>query len=60
MEQLTGNEAMNWMVVVNSKKKYSVWPEAYVLPVGWVAIGMIGSKEECLNHIAGIWPKPTN
>ncbi|MGJ0625027.1 MbtH family NRPS accessory protein [Xenorhabdus bovienii] len=51
---------MNWIVVVNSRKKYSVWPEAYVLPVGWGAIGMVGSKEECLNHIAGIWPKPTN
>ncbi|CDL84842.1 MbtH family NRPS accessory protein [Xenorhabdus szentirmaii] len=59
MKSLTKNDAMNWMVVINAKKQYSVWPSEYEIPMGWMAIGRMGSKEECLNHIAVIWPEPT-
>ncbi|AYA41214.1 MbtH family NRPS accessory protein [Xenorhabdus nematophila] len=59
MKQLTGNDAMNWMVVLNGKKQYSVWPTEYDIPVGWMATGRTGSKDDCLNHIAAIWPEPT-
>ncbi|PHM51947.1 MbtH family NRPS accessory protein [Xenorhabdus sp. KK7.4] len=59
MEQLTGNEAALWIVVINSKKQYSVWPDEYRIPIGWMAIGKEGPKAECLEYIAGIWPEPT-
>ncbi|PHM33209.1 MbtH family NRPS accessory protein [Xenorhabdus innexi] len=59
MEQLTENEAALWVVVINGKKQYSVWPDEYRLPIGWMATGKKGSKAECLDHIAGIWPEPT-
>ncbi|PHM48831.1 MbtH family NRPS accessory protein [Xenorhabdus miraniensis] len=59
MKQSTGNDAMNWMVVINAKKRYSVWPAEYDIPMGWMTIGRMGSKEECLSHIAAIWPEPT-
>ncbi|AOM42094.1 MbtH family NRPS accessory protein [Xenorhabdus hominickii] len=60
MGQLTGNDDMNWRVVVNVKKQYSVWPTEFEIPMGWMATGKTGSKEECLSHIAEIWPEPTN
>ncbi|PHM74477.1 MbtH family NRPS accessory protein [Xenorhabdus kozodoii] len=59
MERLTGSDAINWMVVINGKKQYSVWPVAYEIPLGWMAIGRTGTKEACLSHIAKIWPQPT-
>ncbi|OTA17445.1 MbtH-like protein from the pyoverdine cluster [Xenorhabdus vietnamensis] len=59
MERLTGNDAMNWMVVINDKKQYSVWPVEYEIPMGWIAISRTGTKEECLSHIVKIWPEPT-
>ncbi|MDC9590514.1 MbtH family NRPS accessory protein [Xenorhabdus sp. XENO-10] len=59
MERLTGDNVMNWMVVINDKKQYSVWPVEYEIPLGWMAICRTGTKEECLSHIAKIWPEPT-
>ncbi|OKP00570.1 MbtH family NRPS accessory protein [Xenorhabdus eapokensis] len=59
MERLTGNDAMKWMIVMNGKKQYSVWPVEYEIPMGWMAIGRTGTKEECLSYIAKIWPEPT-
>ncbi|MBD2813323.1 MbtH family NRPS accessory protein [Xenorhabdus sp. Flor] len=59
MQQLTGNESEVWMVVINIKKQYSIWPDESLIPIGWMATGKKGTKEECLNHIASIWPEPT-
>ncbi|WP_237386980.1 MbtH family NRPS accessory protein [Xenorhabdus sp. Sc-CR9] len=59
MKQLNGRNTMSWMVVINVKKQYSVWPTEYEIPMGWIATGRMGSKEECLDHIANIWPEPT-
>ncbi|MEQ1976860.1 MbtH family NRPS accessory protein [Xenorhabdus sp. SGI240] len=59
MERLTEKDAMNWMIVINGKKQYSIWPVGYEIPLGWMAIGITGTKEECLSHIAKIWPEPT-
>ncbi|WP_340611707.1 MbtH family NRPS accessory protein [Xenorhabdus bharatensis] len=59
MELLTENEAALWIVVINSKKQYSVWPDEYRVPIGWMSTGKEGSKVECLEYIAGLWPEPT-
>ncbi|MDX7989361.1 MbtH family protein [Xenorhabdus sp. 12] len=64
MKQLTvndvkGNGDMDWAVVINSKKQYSIWPSEGKIPMGWMATGKVGAKDECLNHIAAIWPEPT-
>ncbi|MDR0218101.1 MAG: MbtH family protein [Enterobacteriaceae bacterium] len=53
------NGSIGWMVVINGKKQYSVWPDEHLIPVGWMATGKRGSKEECLEHIASTWPAPT-
>ncbi|MCY1401746.1 MbtH-like protein [compost metagenome] len=47
------------VVVVNAHKQYSIWPAERDIPSGWSAAGFEGSRTECLNHIAEIWPDPT-
>ncbi|MFE2043086.1 MbtH family protein [Streptomyces sp. NPDC059477] len=46
---------MTHTVVVNAEEQYSIWPEAKALPAGWRTIGVSGSREECLAHVATVW-----
>lgn len=34
---------------------YSIWAHDRPIPDGWEAIGFDGSKEVCLEEIAGLW-----
>ncbi|MFF4961822.1 MbtH family protein [Streptomyces sp. NPDC001222] len=51
MQQLT----RQWLVVVNEEEQYSVWSADRDVPQGWRAVGVTGSKEECLDHIERTW-----
>lgn len=42
-------------VVVNDEEQYSVWWLDRELPEGWRAEGTQGTREECLEHIGGLW-----
>jgi MbtH protein len=45
-----------YVVVVNHEEQYSVWPVAnHHPPAGWHAVGMSGTKDECLAHIRETW-----
>ncbi|MFI9650650.1 MbtH family protein [Streptomyces sp. NPDC052040] len=44
-----------WLVVVNEEEQYSVWSADREVPQGWRAVGVTGSKEECLDHIEQTW-----
>lgn len=44
-----------YLVVMNHEEQYSIWMKHKPLPVGWVATGKEGSKEECLEHIEEVW-----
>ncbi|MDA3650031.1 MbtH family NRPS accessory protein [Saccharopolyspora indica] len=44
-----------YAVVVNDEEQYSIWPQARELPAGWRAVGVTGSKDECLAHIDEVW-----
>jgi MbtH protein len=44
-----------FVVVINDEEQYSVWPEDRGLPAGWRTDGFEGTKQECLNHIDGVW-----
>lgn len=48
------NEAQ-YDVVVNHEEQYSIWPAEREMPLGWKAVGMRGSKEQCLEHIKEVW-----
>jgi MbtH protein len=45
-----------WHVVVNNDEQYSVWPDERPDPPGWQSVGTRGTREECLDWIAGAWP----
>jgi MbtH protein len=42
-------------VVVNDQDQYSIWFADRPLPSGWTAVGMTGTKQECLQHIEKVW-----
>ena len=46
---------IRYRVVVNDEEQYSVWPEDRPEPEGWRAVGVAGSKQECLDHIERVW-----
>ena len=42
-------------VVRNDEEQYSTWWTDRELPAGWHHVGVEGSHEECLAHIAEVW-----
>ena len=42
-------------VVINHEEQYSIWPSRREIPAGWSAVGVSGSKAECLAHIETVW-----
>ena len=42
-------------VVINDEEQYSIWPKDRELPAGWRAVGVEGSKQECLDYIEETW-----
>lgn len=46
---------LTYRVVRNDEEQYSIWPEHKDLPAGWVAVGVSGTKDECLAHIREVW-----
>lgn len=42
-------------VVANEEMQYSIWPADREPPLGWLRVGMQGSKAECLAHIDTVW-----
>ena len=47
-----------WRVVVNAMGQYSVWEAGRTLPAGWRTVGGAGTRDACLDRIAGLWPDP--
>ncbi len=44
-----------YTVVINSELQYSIWPVGRDLPEDWKSAGKVGTKQECLEHIAEVW-----
>jgi len=42
-------------VLINDEGQHSLWPSAQPVPEGWVRIGPIGPKAECLAFIEESW-----
>lgn len=49
------DDSRRYRVVVNDEEQYSVWFAGRELPAGWHAVGVEGTKDECLRHIAEVW-----
>ncbi|MGC2774362.1 MAG: MbtH family protein [Bradyrhizobium sp.] len=46
---------VTFTVVVNHEEQYSIWPTFKDIPSGWTAVGVTGTKKECLDHIEQVW-----
>jgi MbtH protein len=44
-----------YSVVRNDEEQYSIWPADRAPPPGWIAVGKIGARAECLRYIAETW-----
>jgi MbtH protein len=49
------NLLIDYKVVINAEKQYSLWPAERENPLGWQDAGKRGSKEECLAYIKQEW-----
>jgi len=47
--------AMQYRVVINTERQYSIWISDRPLPAGWSPTGFTGLKRECLEHIDEVW-----
>jgi MbtH protein len=47
--------AITYRVVVNEEQQYSIWAVDKELPPGWNEVGMVGTRDECLDHIEEVW-----
>jgi uncharacterized protein YbdZ (MbtH family) len=54
-QDLDGEDATTYKVVVNHEEQYSVWPEYKENPLGWMDVGKVGLKAECLAYIKEVW-----
>ena len=55
MSSETGDDVLQYDVVVNDEGQYSVWPAHRPTPGGWRAVGVRGTRDECLAHIRVVW-----
>lgn len=49
------DENIVFKVVINHEEQYSIWPADRENALGWRDEGKVGSKQECLDHIAEVW-----
>ncbi|MEW8028773.1 MAG: MbtH family NRPS accessory protein [Candidatus Thiodiazotropha sp.] len=49
------NQEIEYKVVINHEGQYSVWHNTKDNPIGWKDIGVVGTKEDCLEHIKIVW-----
>ncbi len=44
-----------YKVVINHEEQYSIYPVNRDNPPGWIDVGIVGTKEECLDYIEKNW-----
>jgi MbtH protein len=49
------DSTITYEVLVNDEEQYSIWPQAKPVPDGWKAVGVSGTKAECLAYIEEVW-----
>ncbi len=49
------HDARAYSVVLNDEEQYSIWPAERKSPAGWRLAGVVGTRQECLDHIGRVW-----
>jgi MbtH protein len=55
VSDLDTTDTRTYLVVHNDEEQYSIWLADRDLPAGWYAIGVSGSRTDCLAHIEVVW-----
>ncbi|WP_317202656.1 MbtH family protein [Janthinobacterium sp.] len=48
-------QEINFRVLIDQEEQYAIWPERKAIPDGWIDIGVLGCKQECLDHVDLAW-----
>ena len=51
----SNDDARQYHVVSNDEEQYSLWPTGRPVPAGWTALGVTGTRSQCLDHIREVW-----
>lgn len=46
---------VRYTVVRNHEEQYSIWRVGRPVPEGWQEVGVVGTQEQCLDHIDRVW-----
>jgi MbtH protein len=49
------DEELKYQVVKNEEEQYSIWQDGRPLPPGWMGVGKLGTRSECLDYIGQVW-----
>ena len=45
----------HYIVLMNEEEQYSLWPSHKEVPRGWRDVGVVGTKQECLEYVEKVW-----
>ena len=46
---------LEYKVVINRERQYSLWPAERASPLGWKDVGFLGSRGDCFAFIEKVW-----
>ena len=49
------NDKYTFLVLLNGKNQYSLWPEFTPIPDGWTCVFGPESRQQCIGHIEQHW-----
>ena len=55
MNDVSSENEIEYVVVVNAEEQYSIWPAGREHAPGWREAGKRGTKAECLLYIEQVW-----
>ncbi|MEV6139124.1 amino acid adenylation domain-containing protein [Nocardia sp. NPDC051990] len=48
-------DELPFIVVVNARGQYALWPAEHETPAGWVPRGAVGSADDCKARVRAVW-----
>ena len=49
------NDAADYVVLINDRNQYSLWPASFSIPQGWLPAHGPRSRQECLDFVNEHW-----
>ncbi|WP_368669444.1 MbtH family protein [Roseibium sp. RKSG952] len=59
MISMVDDDRFEYMVLINDEEQHSLWPTFKAIPSGWMQVGPVGSKKDCLAYVEKAWPDIT-